>query len=141
MPLPNVLQPILHSDIVSSLGEFGEFEDTSGGGMNSQSVAHYPAGAKTPVKVAGTFEYTDMTLGRAHNPLRDRPVMDWVERYLVGLDGPRALVVRYLNRQGVVINAETYTCHPVSYKLPDGEAGQNVLGKFTVTLTIEARVG
>ena len=141
MPLPTVLQPILQSDIVAAVAEFGDFEKVTGGGMQSNSTDHYPAGTKTPVKIPGTFSYKDITFSRAHNPLRDRPCIDWCERYLTGLDTSRSLMIKYLNRQGIVVTAETYTCHPINYDLPPGASGDNTLAEFSMTLAVEARIG
>jgi hypothetical protein len=129
---------ILRSGIVATLGEFGDFEENTGGEKDAAVTDYYPAGANSPQKLFGPVTVTDITLTRAYDPTRDEPLVDWVERYLAGKDRPRAITVVARNAQGVVEKSRNYaTCKPKGIKPPDGKSGDGSPAMISVTLAVE----
>lgn len=129
---------ILRSGIVATLGEFGDFEENTGGEKDATVTDYYPAGANSPLKLFGPFTTTDIQLSRAYDPSRDEALIDWVERYLQGKERPRTITVTAKNAQGVIEKSRSYgTTKPKAIKFPDGKAGDGTPAMVTVTLAVE----
>lgn len=125
--------------VVATLGEFGDFEEKTGGDLESTITPYYPAGAKTPEKLEGTHDVTDLVLTRAYDPARDAKLIDWVKKALrTGKDNTRNCVVKYLNSFGVVERTETYGTSKVkTLKTPEGKSGDSSPSMLVLTLAVE----
>lgn len=133
--------PILHYQIVGSLGEFGDFEKISGGEPSLQFTQFTEAGARQATNIPSTHAYSDITLERAYKPDRDTALRDWFNRYKNGQEQPRSVTKRVQNILGVVIDSFTYpTCKPTAVKMPDGTSGDGSLAMVTVTLKVETEI-
>lgn len=134
--MPN---PVLKHQITASLGEFGEFEQVSGGELDITNTDYYQAGARSPARIPGTYMYSDIVLSRAHDPNRDGAVVDWVNRYNAGLETGRQVIKITRNHIGFVIDQTTYAvCKPKGLKFPDGASGDNAVTDIQLTLAVEA---
>jgi len=134
--------PILHYQIIGSLGEFGDFEKISGGEPQLAFTPWTQAGARQADNIPSTHSYTDIVLERAYKPDQDAPLRDWFNRYKDGQDTPRTVTKRVqANVGGIVIDSFTYpVCKPTSVKMPDGTAGDGSLAMVTVTLKVSTEL-
>lgn len=131
--------PILHSRITASLGEFGDFEKISGGVKNTQFTPFFEGGEQSAKHLRGTHEYSDIVLERAYRPARDKPVKQWDDQFARGYEVGRTVTKTVRNAQGIVIDTIIYPiCEPTSVELPDGIAGDNSLAMVKVTLKVRS---
>lgn len=128
--------PILRSNIVASLAEFGKFEEIDGGELDIQENDYYPAGAQTPDKLLGPHTYTDITLQRGYDPRADDPIEDWVKAYKLGKELPRTLTITSSNAQGVIVKTRSYEAKPKGYAPPGGKAGDGSVGMMRLVLSV-----
>jgi len=132
------MSKILRSGIVATLGEFGDFEENTGGEKDAAVTDYYPAGSLSPLKLFGPVTITDIQLSRAYDPSQDESLIDWVNAYLSGKATPRSITVVAKNGQGVVEKSRNYsTCKPKGIKFPDGKAGDGTPAMISVTLAVE----
>lgn len=130
---------ITHSQVVPSLGEFGDFEGISGGDPNVNPTAYFEAGARTPRPIFGVGQFNDITVTRAYISGRDNQLVEWWKRRLAGTDPtPRRLVKKFRNALGIVEDTQTFLVHVKDVKTPDGKAGDNTVAEVSVTLFVEA---
>ncbi len=130
---------ITHSQVVPTLGEFGEFEQVTGGDPNIAPTPYYQAGAKTPRPIYGTGTFNDIVVTRAWVSGRDNQLIEWWKRRLAGVDPlPRRLVKQFRNNLGIVESTQVYLVHVKDVKSPDGKAGDNTVAEVQVTLLVEA---
>jgi len=133
--------PIQQAFVVASLGEFGEFENVTGGIPTTAYVEHFEGGAKTPEHLPGTTSYSDIVLERAYKAGRDEALVNWHKLYLNGAEGPRTVTKQFRNYQGAVVGFETYAvCKPVSVETPEGKAGDNSVAMVKVTLKVTQKL-
>ena len=129
---------ILRSGVVATLGEFGDFEEHTGGERDAVVTDHYPAGANSPIKLFGPITITDVVLNRAYDPTRDVALEQWVELYQRGLEQPRSITVVYRNAQGIILKSRAYTiCKPKGIKYPEGKSGDGTPTMISVTCVVE----
>ena len=125
----------LKSNIVATLGEFGDFDEYNGGAVQIAHTDYTAAGRKAPEKLTGTHSLTDITLTRAFDPKRDNALKDWFNKYQQGKETGRAVTVKHRNSQGVVINTDTYPdCRPLTYTPAPGKSGDNSVADITIAL-------
>jgi len=139
MPMIN---PVVHAQITATLGEFGEFEEVTGAELNRVLTEYYEAGRFSPRMIPGTHSYTPLVLTRAYDPLRDAPLIDWVNGVVLGFraDRRRNCVKTITNAIGIPIDQINYpNCTPQHIKLPDGRAGDSSIAQIVLTLAVEAQ--
>lgn len=133
--------PILHYQIIPSMGEFGDFEKISGGEPQLAYTPWTEAGARMATNIPSTHSYTDIVLERAYKPERDTVLRDWFNRFKNGQELGRTVTKRTQNNIGVVVDSFTYPlCKPASVKMPDGTAGDGSLAMVTVTLKVDTEL-
>lgn len=130
--------PILKSNIVADLGEFGEFDSFSGGGITINVTDYYPAGSQSPLKLLGTGTIGDITVMRGFDPKRDKKLITWGRDALAGKVSLRTLTLRWRSAQGTVIDSLGYTCFPKEVKEPDGKAGDNAVAEISIVLATQS---
>ena len=129
----------LQWQVVATLGEFGQWDSISGGGISITHTDYTPAGERSPRKLPATFTIGDITLSRAYVPERDNEVNAWVLRYKEGLDAGRVIIICLLNDQKVVVQTRTYALgKPMSLEFPEGMSGGAGLAEIKLGLACEA---
>ena len=132
---------VQQSGVVFTLGEFGDWEEVSGGIPTTQYTEHYEAGTRTPDHIPSTTTYTDLVLKRAYRPDRDQRVVTWQKQFALGFEAPRNGVKQIRNFQGIVVNQETYAAlKPVSVETPEGKSGDGTIGMITVTMKVTQKL-
>ena len=130
--------PALKYQIVPSLGEFGAFESKTGGDLSVAYTTYFEAGSRSPRELPGTHSYSAVSLSRAYDAQRDRPLENWVRLFKSGLEGPRTLTVMIKNEQGVIVDTKTYpVAKPETITNPEGAAGDSGLAELRLTLRVE----
>ena len=125
--------------ILATWGEFGDWEKITGGEKSQNQTDYTEAGKKSPIKLAGTFAVSDVTLERIYDPVREAPIIEYINKFMLGKETSRVITKKYLNSQ-MIPSGRTSTyinCQPKSYMLPDGEAGGNNPAMFRVVLGVE----
>lgn len=133
--------PILHARIIASYGEFGNFEKMSGGDFVQINTDHHEAGARSPIKVSGTYSYTDIVISRGFKIATgtDLALLTHMKAVEAGLELPRTVVKQYLGPLGVPLLVETYVCKTGTFKTPDAGSGDNSVGMIEITLAVERK--
>lgn len=127
------------SDVTATLGEFGIFDEYSGGAFQIQHTDYVPAGKKAAIKLPGTHAIDDITLGRAFDPNRDLALLDWYNKYQQGKEQHRTCVIQYLNPQGGVQKTVSHPrCVPKTLTMPQGKSGDNSVAEVVLVLGVEA---
>lgn len=130
---------LTHSQVVPSLGEFGEFESITGGDPVGNFVPYFPAGSKIPRLISSTGQYTDIVMTRAYISGRDNQLIEWWKRQLSGADPvPRTAVKQFRNALGIVEDTLQWQVNIKEVKTPDGKAGDNNIAEISVTLAVQA---
>lgn len=133
--------PILHNQVIATLGEFGDFDKVSGGKLQIAYTSYTEAGSDTATNIKATYSYTDIVLERAYKPDRDTALRDWSNRFKNNQDTPRSVVKRVQNAQKLVVDTMTYPiCKPVGVDMPDGTAGDGSIAMVVVTLKVENEI-
>jgi len=130
---------LTHSQIVVTVGEFGDFEQATGGDVKVNVTPYFEAGAKVPRKITSTGDQSDLVVTRAYRPGRDGALVDWVKHVRDGTDMvARTAVKKYLNALGVVVDTQTYSVRAIDVKTPDSKAGDTAIAEVQLTLAVEA---
>ena len=125
--------------IVATLGEFGQFDEVSGGELDINITDFTPGGSRSAKKVLGTSSYTDLVLSRNWDPSRDASLVDWANQSALGLADSRSVTKMSYNKQGVVIDSIVYrVCKVKNIKTPDGKNGDNSVAMVQITLSVES---
>lgn len=133
------ISPATTSQISATFAEFGEFEEVTGGDSNQVQVEHYDPGAQSATLIPGTHSFSDLVLTRDYDAQRDRRLIEYVDRYMNKLEGPRTVTRTTRDQQGRVIDTITYSvCKPKTLGLPSGRAGGNDMARISITLGVEA---
>src|SRR5262247_2545524 len=131
--------PIVHAQIVATLGEFGDFDEVTGAELNRVLTEYYPAGRFSPVMIPGTHSYTPLVLTKAYDAQADAKLVDWFTGVALGTraDATRTCIKRISNAIGVPIDQVNYpNCIPQHLKLPDGRAGDSSIAQLVLTLAV-----
>lgn len=129
----------LNSYVYAELIGFPDSFDSFTGGECTSNVTDYvPGGQRTARKIRGTYSYSDITLTRAWDAIRDRAVIEWAKKNIVGgIPDPRTVVKYTRNQQGIIEGKQSYQVVPKAYKTPDGKSGDDGLAEFSITLAVE----
>jgi hypothetical protein len=110
----------------------------TGGELNQVVVDYFAAGRNSPQKLAGVHSHGDVTLTRAYEPQRDRPVKEWVQAFADGRATSRSLTFRFKNAQKQVIDTLTFpVVVPVTWTPPEGAAGDSEVSNMTLVVAVQ----
>lgn len=127
-----------NSDIFAVMGEFGTFDTITGGELTQNTTEYTPGGLRTALKLPGTYTYSDITLTRVWDPLRDGSLVDWAKRNMRdGIPEPRQVTKMTKTQQGIIQDFKTYLVIPKALKTPDGKNGDNTMAEISITLAVE----
>lgn len=132
------MPPVIRSNVVATLAEFGDFESFDGGELDIQTTDWFPPGANTPVKLQGPHTLTDVTLTRVYDPPRDEALFDWFSLAARGMVTPRTLTVLYKNQMGIVQRERTFpVVMPKNIVAPGGKSGDGAPTELRVVLSVQ----
>lgn len=129
---------VLKKDIVASVGQWGEFETVTGGGITKQMTKHYEAGAQTPALLDGVFEFKQYKVERAYKPERDNIMLTTYENMARGvIPNKVTLTVQHRSQLGIVISQVIRTCKIIEADPPEGQSGSSDPGMVSLTLEVD----